>query len=108
VTPNQLTGILSAAYHNLGWGPYFISSLPTAGMDGTLKDRFKSADLRARVKAKTGSISGVTSLAGYVQARNGDILAVASLFNKDSGNGDLRSLQDELFSSIIETQWGAP
>ena len=103
ITPNQITQVLQSAYRNLSWGPYFVSSLPTSGIDGTLKDRFKREDYFARVKAKTGSVAGVASLAGYIQTKDGDILAVTSILNSPNGSmGDLRDWQDGLFKRLMD------
>jgi D-alanyl-D-alanine carboxypeptidase/D-alanyl-D-alanine-endopeptidase (penicillin-binding protein 4) len=47
--------------------PLFLASLPVAGEDGTLDDRFKSLPaLRGKIHAKTGYIRGVSCLSGYV------------------------------------------
>jgi len=50
-------------------------SLPEAGVDGTLKSRMTGEKTRGRVFAKTGTVTGVSSLAGYCIASNGHMLA---------------------------------
>jgi D-alanyl-D-alanine carboxypeptidase/D-alanyl-D-alanine-endopeptidase (penicillin-binding protein 4) len=79
VTPATTTRLLTFMYgtpHREAW----ISTLPIAGEDGTLFLRF---DQRARpaIRAKTGSISHVSSLAGYAQRRNGQRYAFAIMAN---------------------------
>jgi D-alanyl-D-alanine carboxypeptidase/D-alanyl-D-alanine-endopeptidase (penicillin-binding protein 4) len=61
--------------------PEFLASLPIGGVDGTLDDRM-SGDLARRVRAKTGRIHGVVSLAGYASNGDGDLLAFAVLVNR--------------------------
>jgi D-alanyl-D-alanine carboxypeptidase/D-alanyl-D-alanine-endopeptidase (penicillin-binding protein 4) len=54
--------------------PFFAeleASLPILGMDGTAKGRFKENEIAGQAHLKTGSLEGVKSIAGYVQARGG-------------------------------------
>jgi D-alanyl-D-alanine carboxypeptidase/D-alanyl-D-alanine-endopeptidase (penicillin-binding protein 4) len=46
-----------------------VASLPIAGVDGTLRDRMRSGPARRRVRAKTGTTFGASSLSGYVGSR---------------------------------------
>lgn len=50
---------------------HFRPSLPIAGIDGTLKSRMLDTSAKGNVQAKTGSVTGVSSLAGYCKASNG-------------------------------------
>jgi len=52
-------------------------TLPVAGMDGTLKNRMKDTPARGNVCAKTGTLTGISSLAGYLTAPNGHRLCFA-------------------------------
>jgi len=61
--------------------PQFLSSLSIAGVDGTLRKRFKSSPLKGRVHAKTGTLRGVTAIAGYVLDRGGRRWILVSLIN---------------------------
>ena len=58
--------------------PYFNifrQSMPIAGVDGTLINRMRNTVAARTVMAKTGSLTGVSALSGYVTARNGNLLA---------------------------------
>jgi D-alanyl-D-alanine carboxypeptidase/D-alanyl-D-alanine-endopeptidase (penicillin-binding protein 4) len=55
----------------------FKSSLPEAGVNGTLKYRMKETPAYRKVFAKTGSLTGVSTLSGYVMAQNGHTLAIS-------------------------------
>lgn len=59
----------------------FISSLPAAGVSGTMKSYFRSDLFRGRVIAKTGSIGSVRSFAGYVTTISGRKLAFTMIAN---------------------------
>ena len=66
VTPEQITDLLTAVYNNEELSGYIIDALPVSGKDGTLKDRMKSKKIKGHVKAKTGSMGGISALSGYI------------------------------------------
>jgi serine-type D-Ala-D-Ala carboxypeptidase/endopeptidase (penicillin-binding protein 4) len=53
------------------------NSFPTGGVDGTLKSRMENENVLENVHAKTGTLSGVSALCGYLTAKNGDLLSFA-------------------------------
>lgn len=83
VTPHALVQLLQYA-SNQPWGKEFRDSLPVAGVDGSLADRFKELDPAAHVYAKTGSLGGVKTLSGYAITAKGERLAFAILTNNFS------------------------
>jgi D-alanyl-D-alanine carboxypeptidase/D-alanyl-D-alanine-endopeptidase (penicillin-binding protein 4) len=60
-------------------GPELLAGLPIAALDGTLERRANGA--RGRVRAKTGSLDGVTSLAGFARTERGRDLVFAVIVN---------------------------
>ena len=58
----------------------FLDSLAVAGQDGTLR-RYRSAPLAGRLRGKTGTIAGVHTMAGYLDAPNGTTYVFAVLGN---------------------------
>jgi D-alanyl-D-alanine carboxypeptidase/D-alanyl-D-alanine-endopeptidase (penicillin-binding protein 4) len=58
-------------------------SLPVGGLQGTLAERFAEAPGAGNIRAKTGTLTGVTSLAGMVQTSGGRQLVFAVLVNAD-------------------------
>ena len=62
----------------------FEDSLSIAGRDGTLADRMRSGAARGRCHAKTGTLSGVSALSGYCDARSGDTYVFSILMNSGS------------------------
>lgn len=61
-------------------GP-FAASLPVAGHDGTLESRMRGTALDARVQAKTGTLSNVRALSGYLEAKSGRRLVFSIIAN---------------------------
>ncbi|MBL8751790.1 MAG: D-alanyl-D-alanine carboxypeptidase/D-alanyl-D-alanine-endopeptidase [Planctomycetes bacterium] len=65
VQPRQLAGLLAAMHRSAVRAP-FVAGLPVAGESGTLRNRFRTGSARGVVRAKTGFISRVVCLSGYV------------------------------------------
>jgi D-alanyl-D-alanine carboxypeptidase/D-alanyl-D-alanine-endopeptidase (penicillin-binding protein 4) len=80
VTPNAVVQLLSFTATQT-WGPSFRDTLPVAGKDGSLADRFANLDSRAHVYAKTGSLGGVKTLSGFATTVSGKSVAFSILSN---------------------------
>lgn len=107
VTARHLVRLLSAAWREFDIRHEWLASLPVAGRDGTLSERMKGTIAAGRLRAKTGSLRGVSCLAGYTQARNGRVLAFALLINGIEGSPErAEALQDRI--GVILTEWAAP
>ena len=59
----------------------FYASLPIAGVDGTIRTRMKGTPAEGNVHAKTGTLSMVRSLSGYVRTADGRLLEFGTLCN---------------------------
>jgi D-alanyl-D-alanine carboxypeptidase/D-alanyl-D-alanine-endopeptidase (penicillin-binding protein 4) len=81
VTPDMLVTLLSRLYADPRHREAFMATLPIAGHDGTVSSRMKKTRAEGNATAKTGSISNVRSLSGYVRTRDGETLAFAILAN---------------------------
>lgn len=66
-------------------GDVFAASLPVAGVDGTLRGRMVDTAAAGNARAKTGTLSHVSALSGYVTTANGERLAFALVTNNDPG-----------------------
>ena len=65
----------------------FVTGLPIAGIDGSLSTRMKGTPAENNVRAKTGTMSNIRTLAGYVTTRDGEHLAFVVLINNFEGTG---------------------
>ena len=61
--------------------PEILTSLPIAGLDGTLKKKYLGTDVQGRLRGKTGTLSGVQSLVGIYPTKKGEWIAVAVIAN---------------------------
>jgi serine-type D-Ala-D-Ala carboxypeptidase/endopeptidase (penicillin-binding protein 4) len=80
IAPRALTQLLVYAQRQ-SWGPVWRETLPVAGVDGTLSNRFKNSPLKGRLWAKTGTLDEVNALAGYLTTASGKTLAFSILVN---------------------------
>lgn len=92
LTATTLVRVLAAANAEPAWGSSLLASLPR-GSEGTLKRRFR--EIRNRVRAKTGYISGTSTLAGVVDSVGGSRYAFAFLMNQGSTTA-AKETQDRL------------
>jgi len=80
VAPHAIVQLLRYAAGQ-SWGASFRETLPVAGIDGSLAERFSNLDPRAHVYAKTGSLGGVRCLSGYATTVRGQQVAFSILTN---------------------------
>jgi D-alanyl-D-alanine carboxypeptidase/D-alanyl-D-alanine-endopeptidase (penicillin-binding protein 4) len=103
VSAKQLVTLLRAAHEDYRIGPDLVASLPVGGTDGTLARRWHGRDAAGRVRAKTGTLEKVTTLAGYVAVDGDHQLAFAILVN-DIPKGERntsRAMADEMVDAMI-------
>ncbi|MBS0615203.1 MAG: D-alanyl-D-alanine carboxypeptidase/D-alanyl-D-alanine-endopeptidase [Verrucomicrobia bacterium] len=79
LSPHNFSHLLGWLYRDFKFSDEVISSLPISGVDGTLKNRMQS--IASRVRAKTGSMMGISGLVGYVVTRDNEVLSLVILQN---------------------------
>ena len=100
VTAEMLIKLLRYAYENKEIYTHLYPALPIAGVDGTLENRMKTGACRGNVHAKTGTVSGVSTLAGYCLGSNGHELCFAILNQGLIKASDGRSFQDRICEAL--------
>lgn len=77
------------------------AGLAVAGRTGTLTERFLAGPVGGRLRAKTGTLEGVTALAGYAEVRLGQALTFAYVANGIASTNGGFALQDQLADSLV-------
>ncbi|PAF22387.1 D-alanyl-D-alanine carboxypeptidase/D-alanyl-D-alanine-endopeptidase [Terribacillus saccharophilus] len=85
ITARQLTTLLTQVQQE-SWFHVFKTSLPVAGkaermVGGTLRNRFVDTELAGKIEAKTGTLTGVSSLSGYMKTKSGERVVFSILLN---------------------------
>lgn len=102
VTPRAMVTLLRYAAHQ-NWGQDFLSTLPVAGVDGTLKDRMRNTAAAGRIEAKTGAVEHIRSLSGYATTLRGESLVFAMFCNNDPQKGsDALAAPDAIATAMVE------
>lgn len=96
VSPEAMVAMLRYAYRDEGIYNSFYPALPIAGVDGTLDTRMRQGTAYRNIRAKTGTLEGVTTLCGYATASNGHQLAFAIFINGVLTSKTARDLQDRI------------
>lgn len=103
ITPRAATTLLCYAARQ-PWGSVYRASLPVGGVDGTLDNRFMQPSMKGKVFAKTGTISGVHTLSGYLTTASGRTLVFSILCNDHSPVTDTtRGAMDNIVAAIAAT-----
>jgi D-alanyl-D-alanine carboxypeptidase/D-alanyl-D-alanine-endopeptidase (penicillin-binding protein 4) len=103
VSAKQLLALLAAAHRDYRIGPDLVASLPAAGYDGTLVRRWIGKPAMGRVRAKTGTLDRVSTLAGYIGVDGGHLLAFAILVNEIplAHRAAVRAMVDEMVEAMV-------
>ncbi len=81
--------------------PEFVSSLPIAGVDGTLKNRFVDTTLKGMAHFKTGALNNVRALAGYLLDKKKRRIVIVFFVNHEHAN-QAREAMDRLVHWVYD------
>ncbi|GAI93166.1 unnamed protein product, partial [marine sediment metagenome] len=103
ISPRQITSLLFYLYHRFEYAPELLTVLPTGGVDGTLRNRMREEGIIRKVRAKTGTMSNVSTLSGYCVTNSGKVL-IFSIMMKDyiASPSYVRDLQDKIIKTLIK------
>ena len=102
LTASLHVALLRYAYHHEEIFNPLYKALPIAGVDGTLEKRMTSGAAHNNVHAKTGTVTGVSALTGYVTASNGHLLAFSIINNGNRTAAEGRAFQDKVCQILAE------
>ncbi|HEY6437425.1 MAG TPA: D-alanyl-D-alanine carboxypeptidase/D-alanyl-D-alanine-endopeptidase [Ignavibacteriaceae bacterium] len=100
VTAGALVGLLEKIYFNIKQFDDFYNSLSIAGVDGTLEKRMIGTAAENNFRGKTGTLNGVSSIAGYVTNADEDDIIVCMMFEFSKGGANKYKI---IQNKIIET-----
>ncbi len=99
VSPRAMIALLRWAATQ-PWGAAWRESFPIAGVDGTLRNRFRGTALEGRLFAKTGTINAANGLSGYMIGASGRTLAFAFFANDMPGGASATARMDAVLLEI--------
>ncbi|MGZ3691987.1 MAG: D-alanyl-D-alanine carboxypeptidase/D-alanyl-D-alanine endopeptidase, partial [Pseudobdellovibrio sp.] len=102
ISAASMNKVLSSIKNDFSIFPTFVDSLPIAGIDGTLKKRFKQTAGEGWIRAKTGYIDGVVALAGFAGRRDGRVLTFTFLYNGPRDAGVVREAFDQVLLNSLK------
>ena len=98
------TKLLRYAFQHANIYDHLYPSLPIAGMDGTLEKRMTRGAASGNVRAKTGTLTGISSLAGYCVSANGHQLCFSIINQGVMRNQSGKDFQDRL-CQVLCSPW---
>jgi D-alanyl-D-alanine carboxypeptidase/D-alanyl-D-alanine-endopeptidase (penicillin-binding protein 4) len=103
INAEDLASILVYMKNHGRYFEYYQNSFPVAGREGTMKNFFRD-EVFSDLKAKSGSMSGVRSYAGYFTTKSGRDMVFAFMTNNfDGPSGSIVSHYEEILKEIILT-----
>ncbi|MDP4220098.1 MAG: D-alanyl-D-alanine carboxypeptidase/D-alanyl-D-alanine-endopeptidase [Bacteroidota bacterium] len=102
VSPQDVVMLLRSVQRQPKIFPAFDSSLPVMGVDGTLSERLKGSGAMNNVHAKTGFLTGIRCLSGYVRTKDDEMLAFSFMVNNYTiPTKEINELQDQLILLLV-------
>jgi len=95
--------ILADMYDNAykRYGMRWMKTLSIAGVDGTIKKRFRGSIVKNRAWMKTGTLKRVKNIGGYVKSRSGKLYTVVILVTTNKGKWKAAKLQDDIITWLV-------
>ena len=104
LTPELEVDLLRYAFRRSHIFNTLYKKMPIAGMDGTLASRMKGTKAQYNVHAKTGTLSGVSTLAGYCKAPNGHWLAFCIMNNGLKSSAQGKEFQNKVCAAMCTVE----
>jgi len=102
-TVQAMTTLLTAMQKRFDIGPDFTSSLRVLGANGVESHRLKDSPAQGKVRAKTGTLDGLSALVGYVPSLAGQTFAFALFLNNNNcGNSGADVVENRIINAIYQ------
>lgn len=107
VTPRAIVALLEYVEQQ-PWGSAFLSTLPVAGLDGTLQHRMGDTPAEGRIQAKTGSVARTQAMSGFATTANGEHLIFSMFDNHNGGPGRVAEKTLDAIAVAMVQHLGVP
>jgi len=84
------------------YGKRWMKTLSIAGIDGTIKKRFRGTIVKSKAWMKTGTLRRTKNISGYVQSSRGQLYSIAILVQSKRGNWRASQLQNEIIKWLVQ------
>jgi D-alanyl-D-alanine carboxypeptidase/D-alanyl-D-alanine-endopeptidase (penicillin-binding protein 4) len=102
-SPDAIVSLLRRIHADPTLFSAFYRTLPIAGVDGTLEERMRGTAAEGNLRAKTGSLNGVSALSGYVRTKDQELLAFSIMMQSfPGGSRPYRTVQDRIGAFLSE------
>lgn len=102
LSPELLGRMLRYAYNNDDIYRHLLPFLPIAGEDGTLRKRMRGSAAQGNVRAKTGTVEGVSTLSGYLTTATGNLLCFSIMNQGIRHTSTGRNFQDRVCKALCK------
>lgn len=102
LSPELLGRMLRYAYNDDDIYRHLLPSLPIAGEDGTLRKRMRGSAAQGNVRAKTGTVEGVSTLSGYLTTATGNLLCFSIMNQGIRHTSTGRNFQDRVCKALCK------
>ena len=100
ITAKLLSGMFEHAYAK--YAQRWTHTLSIAGIDGTIKKRFRGTVVKNRAWMKTGTLKRVKNIGGYVKSKAGKLYTVVIMVQSNRGNWRASKLQNDIIKWLVD------
>ncbi len=103
MSPDHMVKLLTYAANRFNLSPEFMAALPIGGMDGSLGRRMKNDAQKGNVRAKTGTMTGISCMSGYFTNELGHRFAFSIMINGFVGSSQkYTKMQDDILATFVQ------
>ncbi|HMK35883.1 MAG TPA: D-alanyl-D-alanine carboxypeptidase/D-alanyl-D-alanine-endopeptidase [Desulfomonilaceae bacterium] len=106
LSASALVRVLMQGARDFSYNSEYLASFGVAGIDGTLKEKFTDAGARRRLRAKTGTLKGITALTGYGMSIDHKPFVFALLINSMHKGTGLIDYGDKIMRAVLDMPFG--
>lgn len=103
ISPHHIVQCLRWISGQFAIAPEFLSALPLSGCDGSLKQRLQDPEICGKIRAKTGVMTGISSLSGFAESADGEQLIFSIIINgfTKPGREVKHTIEDPICQALV-------